>query len=69
MDRIGRKPEADVLGSMLRARVQSISDAIRSAETQIGTIEQAYSMLEGYSYELEAVAVAVVKAPEAQAAE
>lgn len=69
MDRIGRKPEADVLGSMLRARVQSISDAIRNAETQIGTIEQAYSMLEGYSYELEAVAVAVVKAPEAQAAE
>ncbi len=53
MDRIGRRPETDVLGSMLRARSQSIADAIRSAETQIEAIEQAYTMLEGYSYELE----------------
>ncbi|MBC7149857.1 J domain-containing protein [Ciceribacter selenitireducens] len=55
-DRIGRRPEADVLGSMLRARTQSITDAIRAAETQIAAIERAYAMLEGYSYELEAVA-------------
>lgn len=53
MDRLGRKPETDVLGSMLRARSQSIADAIRNAETQIEVIEQAYTMLEGYSYELE----------------
>ncbi|PYE44801.1 DnaJ-like protein [Rhizobium sp. PP-F2F-G20b] len=53
MDRLGRRPEADVLGSMLRARSQSIAEAIRSAEGQIEVIEQAYLMLEGYRYELE----------------
>lgn len=53
VDRLGRRPEADVLGSMLRARSQSIAEAIKNAETQIEAIEQAYSMLEGYSYELE----------------
>jgi curved DNA-binding protein CbpA len=58
MDRLGKKPETDVLGSMLRARSQSIADAIRNAEGQIEIIEQAYTMLEGYSYELEALVVA-----------
>lgn len=53
MDRLGKRPEADVLGSMLRARSQSIADAIKQAETQIEAIEQAYVMLEGYHYELE----------------
>nr|WP_202033572.1 J domain-containing protein [Agrobacterium larrymoorei] len=53
MDRLGKKPETDVLGSMLRARSQSIAEAIRNAENQIEAIEQAYTMLEGYSYELE----------------
>lgn len=57
LDRLGRKPETDVLGSMLRARSQSIADAIKQAETQIEAIEQAYMMLEGYSYEMEAVPV------------
>ncbi len=42
---------------MLRARSQSIADAIKQAETQIEAIEQAYTMLEGYSYEMEAVPV------------
>ena len=58
LDRLGRKPETDVLGSMLRARSQSIADAIKQAETQIEAIEQAYTMLEGYSYELESVTLA-----------
>ena len=53
MDRMGRRPETDVLGSMLRARSQSIAEAIRKAEAQIETIEHAYTMLEGYSYEIE----------------
>lgn len=57
MDRLGRRPETDVLGSMLRARSQSIADAIKNAEAQIEAIEQAYEMLEGYSYELEALEV------------
>ncbi len=54
LDHIGRKPETDVLGSMLKARSQSIADAIRAAETQIDAIERAYTMLEGYSYEVNA---------------
>lgn len=57
VDRLGRRPEADVLGSMLRARSQSIAEAIKNAETQIEAIEQAYSMLEGYSYEMELAAI------------
>lgn len=65
-DRIGRRPENDVLGAMLRARTQSITEAIRAAETQIAAIERAYDMLEGYSYELEAIAP---QKPEAEAAE
>ena len=47
------KGNSDVLGSMLRARSESIAEAIRNAETQIEAIEQAYVMLEGYAYELE----------------
>ncbi|MDO1583669.1 J domain-containing protein [Rhizobium oryzicola] len=54
MDRIGRRPESDVLGRMLNARCDAIADAIGKAEAEIKVIEQAYSMLEGYSYELEA---------------
>lgn len=67
-DRIGRRPENDVLGAMLRARAQSITEAIKGAETQISAIERAYAMLEGYSYELEA-AGARGSGPEAEAAE
>lgn len=57
LDRLGRRPETDVLGSMLRARSRSIAEAIKTTEEQIKTIEQAYEMLEGYSYELEALEV------------
>ena len=59
LDRLGRRPETDVLGSMLRARAQSITDAIKASEVQIGAIERAYSMLEGYSYEMEPLPVEV----------
>lgn len=44
---------SDVLGSMLRARSESIGEAIRNAEAQIEAIEQAYAMLDGYAYEME----------------
>ena len=53
MDRIGRRPETVFLGSMMRARSDSITEAIGKAEVQIATIEQAYQMLEGYSNEIE----------------
>lgn len=64
LDRLGKKPDTDVLGSMLRARSQSIADAIKQAETQIEAIEQAYTMLEGYSYELDQMAEDLAKAAE-----
>jgi curved DNA-binding protein CbpA len=53
MDRMGRRPGTDVLGRMLKARCETIGEAINKAETEIKTIEQAYGMLDGYSYELE----------------
>lgn len=57
MDRLARKKvesgSSDVLGSMLRARSESIAEAIRNAEAQIDAIEQAYKMLETYSYEMD----------------
>lgn len=57
VNRIGRKPETDVLGRMLQARCDTIAQAIEKAETEIGTIEQAYAMLDGYSYEIEVAEV------------
>ena len=53
LDRIGKRPQTDFLGSMMRARSESITEAIGKAEAQIATIEQAYQMLDGYSYEVE----------------
>jgi curved DNA-binding protein CbpA len=54
LDRINGRPATDVLGSMLRTRVNTIGDAIDKSNKQIEAIEQAYEMLEGYNYELEA---------------
>jgi curved DNA-binding protein CbpA len=51
LDRISNKPMADVLGSMLRTRVSSITDAIDKASKHVIAIERAYEMLEGYGYE------------------
>ncbi|TCT40315.1 DnaJ-like protein [Martelella mediterranea] len=57
MDRVAKKARndsgSDVLGAMLRARSESIAEAIKNAEEQIAAIEQAYTMLEGYSYEID----------------
>lgn len=64
LDRLGKRPEADVLGAMLRSRSQSIADAIKQAEVQIEAIEQAYTMLEGYHYELELQMAEAAKAAE-----
>lgn len=55
MDRLGRRPDADVLGAMLRARTAAIAEAIRKAEEQVGAIEHAYTMLEEYGYEMDVV--------------
>ena len=57
IDRIGKKPGADVLGRMLRSRCETINDAITKAEAEIGNIEQAYGMLDGYSYEVDVLEI------------
>ncbi|MBW6419819.1 J domain-containing protein [Rhizobium sp. XQZ8] len=57
IDRIGKKPGADVLGRMLRSRCETINDAITKAEVEIGNIEQAYGMLDGYSYEVDVLEI------------
>ena len=57
IDRIGKKPGADVLGRMLRSRCETINDAITRAEAEIGNIEKAYGMLDGYSYEVDALEI------------
>ena len=53
LDRIGRRPDADVLGRMFRARTETIGEAIIKSEAQIEAIERAYNMLDGYSYEMQ----------------
>jgi curved DNA-binding protein CbpA len=53
LDRISSRPMADVLGSMLRTRVTSITEAIEKAGKHVEAIERAYEMLEGYGYEIE----------------
>lgn len=63
MDRLARRHGADVLGSMLRARSQSIAEAIRAADAQVEAIEQAYAMLDGYRYDLEPQAAPPDRAP------
>ncbi|TCR92655.1 J domain-containing protein [Rhizobium sp. BK376] len=55
LDRISSRPMADVLGSMLRTRVTSITEAIEKAGKHVEAIERAYEMLEGYGYEIESV--------------
>lgn len=57
IDRIARKPGSDVLGRMLRSRCETIADAMSKAEAEIVTIEQAYGMLDGYAYEIDAIEV------------
>lgn len=53
LDRLAMKPASDVLGSMLRTRVGSITEAIEKASKHVDAIERAYEMLEGYDYEIE----------------
>ena len=48
------------------ARSQSITDAIQKAQGQIEAIEHAYQMLEGYSYELEALVMVAERESEVE---
>ena len=57
--RLGRGPGTDVLGYMLRARIEAIAKAVQDTAKQIEASERALEMLGAYSYEMnETVATA-----------
>lgn len=56
--RLGRGPGTDVLGHMLRARIEAIGKAVQDASRQIEATERALEMLGAYSYELDEAAPA-----------
>ena len=56
LDRLAKRPAADILGYMLRARIEAITKAVVEANKQIVATERALEMLEAYSYEVDAPA-------------
>ena len=65
--RIGRSPETsrpgtDVLGYMLRARIEAIGKAVQESAKQIEASERALEMLDAYRYEMDETAPAVAPA-------
>lgn len=54
LKRLGKRAGNDILGYMLRARMDAITGAIVELETKIGTTEHAYEMLDGYTYLVDA---------------
>lgn len=52
LQRLGTRPATDVLGYMLRARIDAIHKAISTTLSQIKAAERALEMLENYSYEM-----------------
>jgi hypothetical protein len=52
IQRLGTRPATDILGYMLRARIEAISKAILESNKQIEATERALKMLETYSYEM-----------------
>lgn len=53
LDRLGRGPGTDVLGYMLRARIDAIAKAVQDSAKQIEASERALEMLGDYSYEMD----------------
>jgi curved DNA-binding protein CbpA len=62
LSRLGRGPGTDVLGYMLRARIDAISKAIEDSAKQIKASERALEMLGDYIYELDQTAAVADKA-------
>jgi curved DNA-binding protein CbpA len=50
MERLERRPETDVLGFMLKARIEAISRSIAETTRKIEATERAHELLEAYSY-------------------
>lgn len=53
IDRLGTRPATDVLGYMLRSRIEAISKMIGETLRQTAAIERAYQMLEDYTYAID----------------
>jgi curved DNA-binding protein CbpA len=62
LSRLGHRSGADVLGYMLRARIEAIAKAAEETGRQIEASERALLMLEAYNYEMDEAAPAVVPA-------
>jgi hypothetical protein len=50
IERLRRRPETDVLGFMLKARIEAISRSIAESRRKIEATERAQELLEAYSY-------------------
>ena len=55
LSRLGRGPGTDVLGYMLRARIEAIDKAVQDAGKQIQASERALEMLGEYRYEMDEI--------------
>jgi curved DNA-binding protein CbpA len=55
ISRLGRRSGTDVLGYMLRARMDAIAKAVAESGRQVEASERALEMLETYSYELDEI--------------
>ena len=58
LSRLDRGPGTDVLGYMLRARIEAIGKAVAESARQIEATERALEMLGAYSYAMDQQAVA-----------
>lgn len=62
LSRLGGRPATDVLGYMLRARIEAIGKAVEETARQIEAIERALEMLAVYSYDMDVPAPAAAPA-------
>lgn len=62
LSRLGRGPGTDVLGYMLRARIEAIAKAVQEAAKQIEATERALEMLAAYRYDMDELAPAAAPA-------
>ena len=62
LNRLGRGPGTDVLGYMLRARIDAIAKAVQDSAKQIEASERALEMLGDYSYEMDETTAAAAPA-------
>ena len=57
--RLGNRPQNDMLGHMLAARIDAISASIEETEKKIAVTERAIAMLAGYQYAVDRPAVSM----------